>query len=811
MITELPVEKLRWVCDPQVMGCNTSEEMKTLETIIGQERAVRSLQFGLGIKELGFNIYVAGLPGTGRTTAVERFLEEVAREKAIPHDWCYVNNFRDSYRPRALRLPPGRARELRADMKRLVAGARGELQRVFESEEYTARKEEITQSFQQRRDDILSQMNERAQEEGFLIRVSPIGLMTLPLKQGKPLSEEEFMRLGSQEREKIAQKQKELQSELEAIVRQGRAVEKSASEELQKLDQEVALYSLSHLIQDLKEKYQDVPQVVTYLEEVKDDILENLSQFRAEPGEQQPSLPFPVPAPRETPFRKYEVDVLVDNSELEGAPVVVEMNPTYSNLFGRIEQEARFGALVTDFTLIRDGSLHRANGGYLVLPVDEMLRNPFSWDSLKRALRDREITIEDVGERLGFITTKSLRPEPIPLDVKVILIGHPQFYHLLRAFDEHFSELFKIKADFDTQMDRTEENIRDYAAFVGSVCEEENLRHLDNSALVKIVEHGSRLAADQEKLSARFGEIADVIREASYYATQESLTYVTGAHITKAIDERFYRSSLTQERIQEMIERGTIKIDVTGERVGQVNGLSVLELGDISFGRPSRITASIGLGREGLVDIEREAKLGGPIHTKGVMILSGYLLEKYTQDKPLSLSARLVFEQSYSGVEGDSASSTELYAILSGLSHLPIKQGIAVTGSVNQKGEVQAIGGVNEKIEGFFEVCKANGLSGEQGVIIPESNVTNLMLKEEVVEAVKEGKFHVWPVKNIDEGIEILTGVKAGQRQDDGTFEERTINDRVDKRLRELAEALKEFARPAEKKAEETTVEGDIK
>jgi lon-related putative ATP-dependent protease len=811
MITELPLEKLRWTCDPQVMGCNTSEEMKTLETIIGQERAVRSLQFGLGIKELGFNIFVAGLPGTGRTTAVERFLEEVAKEKSIPHDWCYVNNFRDSYRPKALRLPPGRAKEFRADMKSLIEGAQGELQRVFESEEYIAKKEEVTQGFQQRRDEILGQMNQRAQEEGFLIRVSPIGLMTIPLKQDKPLSEEEFMELSSDEREKIAQKQKELQSELEAIVRQGRGLEKSASDELQKLDQEVALYSLSHLIQDLKEKYQDVPEVISYLEEVKDDILENLSQFRAEPDEQQPSLPFPVPGSRETPFRKYEVDVLVDNSELEGAPVVVEMNPTYSNLFGRIEQEARFGALTTDFTLIRDGSLHRANGGYLVLPVEEVLRNAFSWDSLKRALRNKEIAIENVGERLGFITTKSLRPEPVPLDVKVILIGHPQFYHLLRAFDEHFSELFKIKADFDTQMDRAEDNIRNYAAFVGSVCEEENLRHLDNSALAKIVEHGSRLAADQEKLSTRFGEIADVIREASYYATQDDATYATAAHITKAIDERFYRSNLIQERIQEMIERGMIKIDVTNESVGQVNGLSVMEMGDISFGRPSRITASIGLGREGLVDIEREAKLGGPIHTKGVLILSGYLVEKYTQDKPLSLSARLVFEQSYSGIEGDSASSTELYAILSGLSRLPIKQGIAVTGSVNQKGEVQAIGGVNEKIEGFFEVCKAKGLSGEQGVLIPESNVTNLMLKDEVVEAVKGGKFHVWPVKSIDEGIEILTGVKAGQRQEDGTFEEGSVNDRVDKRLRELAEALKEFARPAEKKAEEATAEGDIK
>ncbi|HID86001.1 MAG TPA: Lon protease family protein, partial [Anaerolineae bacterium] len=455
-------------------------------------------------------------------------------------------------------------------------------------------------------------------------------------------------------------------------------------------------------------------------------------------------------------------------------------------------------ALVTDFTMIREGSLHRANGGYLVLPAEEVLRNLFSWDGLKRALRNKEIAIEEAGERLGFIATKSLRPEPIPLDVKVVLIGRTSLYHLLYALDEDFSELFKVKADFDISMDRTEENINDYAAFVCTVCEEEGLKHLDRSALAKIVEYGSRLAEDQEKLSTRFGEISDVIREASFYATQEDLPYVTADHVKRAIEERFYRSNLLQEKIREMIERGTIMIDVEGEEVGQVNGLSVISLGDIAFGRPSRITATIGLGREGLIDIEREAKLGGPIHTKGVMILSGYLAEKYAQDKPLTLSSRLVFEQSYSGVEGDSASSTELYAILSSLSGLPIQQSIAVTGSINQKGEVQAIGGVNEKIEGFFEVCKAKGLTGEQGVIIPESNVKNLMLKEEVVEAVEQRKFHIWPVKTVDEGIEILTGVPAGERREDGTFEEGTVNYLVDKRLRELAETMRRFARPEE-------------
>jgi lon-related putative ATP-dependent protease len=798
MAEELPVEKLRRICDPQALDCETTEEVEPLETIIGQERAVRALEFGLGIKELGFNIYVAGPPGTGKTTAVQRFLEEVARGKAVPPDWCYVNDFRDPYRPNALRLPPGRGREFQKDVKNLVNGARRELPTVFESDEYAAQKEETVQGFQKQKQELLSQMGEKAKKEGFLLQMSPMGLLIVPVREGQPLSEEGFKALSPEVREELLQKRGGLQEELKKAMRQVRGLDKKANEALQELDQEVALYAVGPSVSELIEKYEDFPEVVAYLGEVRDDIAENLSQFREE-AEAHPTSPIPVPGAEELPFRKYEVNVVVDNSELEGAPVVMEINPTYNNLFGRIEKEAQFGALITDFTMIREGSLHRANGGYLVLPVEEVLRNLFSWDSLKRALRNKEIAVEEAGERLGFVTTKSLRPEPIPLDAKVVLIGQPTPYYLLYTWDEDFSELFKVKADFDTRLARTDENIRDYAAFVCTLCGEEGLKHLDASALAKLIEHSSRLAEDQEKLSARFGEISDIIREASFYATQDdaaALTaYVTDAHVQKAIEEKFYRSNLVQERINEAIERGTIMIDAVGEEVGQVNGLSVSSLGDISFGRPSRITASVGLGREGLMDIEREAKLGGPIHTKGVMILSGYLADEYAQDKPLSLSAHLVFEQSYSEIEGDSASSTELYALLSSLSDLPIKQGIAVTGSINQKGEVQAIGGVNEKIEGFFETCQAKGLTGEQGVLIPASNVQHLMLKEEVVEAVREGKFHVWSVETVDEGIEILTGVKAGVRKEDGTFEEDSVNGRVDKRLRELAESMRDFAK----------------
>ena len=794
MAQELPIDKLRRICDPQTLGCETTEDIEPLETIIGQQRAVRALEFGLGIKETGFNMYVAGPPGTGKTTAVKRFLERVARDKPVPPDCCYVNNFRDPYRPKALRLSPGRGREFQKDVKNLVEGARQEIPRIFESEQYAARREETVRGFQKQRQELISQMGDRAAQEGFFLQMSPMGLLIIPVAEGKPLSEEEFRALGPEVQEEILKKREGLQDELKRTMRQFTGLDRKANEALHNLDREVALSTVEPSVSELIQKYQELPQVVAYLEQVRNDMIENLSQFRQE-AEAQPAPALMPPGAEELPFRKYEVKVVVDNSELEGAPVVMELNPTYNNLFGRIEKEAQFGALITDFTMIREGSLHRANGGYLVLPADELLRNLFSWDSLKRALRNKEIAVEEAGERLGFIATKSLRPEPIPLDIKVVLIGQPMLYYLLYNVDEDFSELFKVKADFDSRMARTDENIKEYAAFVCTLCAEEGLKHLDASALARLIEHSSRLAEDQDKLSARFGEVSDIIREASFYATQDNAAYVTAAHVQQAIEEKFYRSNLIQERVNEMIERGTIMIDVVGEEVGQVNGLSVSSLGDIAFGRPSRITASIGLGREGLVDIEREAKLAGPIHTKGVMILSGYLADKYAQDKPLSLSARLVFEQSYSEVEGDSASSTELYAILSRLSGLPIKQGIAVTGSINQKGEVQSIGGVNEKIEGFFEICQANGLTGEQGVLIPESNVQNLMLKEEVLEAVREGKFHLWSVKTVDEGIEILTGVKAGARQEDGTFEEGSVNDLVDKRLRDLAEKMQEFGK----------------
>jgi len=780
---ELPFERLRKECDTVLMSCETTEDLSPLEGIIGQERAVRALKFGLDIKERGFNIYVAGQSGTGRTTAVKDFLEEIAKSQPVPSDWCYVNDFRNSYEPNAMRLPAGKGKDFQRAVQNLVSEVRALLPKAFESEEYASRREVTIRTIEEERQKLFSQLNKRAQEQGFILRSAPIGLITVPVVNGKPLSDQEFMALNPKEKEEIQRKREKLSADLRSAMRQLRGLE------IKNVNRDVALNATGHLLADLREDYKEFPEVVTYLEEVQDDMLGNLDQFIKEPK----APPVPVPFMREAPTRKYDVNVIVDNSDLKGAPVVIEPNPTHHNLFGRIEKEARFGVLTTDFTMIRGGSLHKANGGYLVLPVEEVIRNMFSWEGLKRALMNECITVEEAGERLGFITTKGLRPEPIPLKVKAVLIGNPLLYHTLYTFDMDFKELFKVKAEFDTTMDRTEENMQKYAAFICTFCRKEKLKHLDVSAVARIIEYGSRLANDQEKMSTRFADVADIIREANFYATQEKSDYVAADHVKKAIEEKLYRSNLIQEKIQEMIQRGILLIDTEKAVAGQVNGLSVMSLGDFMFGRPSRVTASIGIGRDGVIDIERESMLGGRTHTKGVMILSGYLTQKYAQDKPLSLSARLVFEQSYSGVEGDSASSTELYAILSALSGLPIKQELAVTGSVNQRGEVQAIGGVNQKIEGFFEVCKAQGFTGKQGVLIPQSNAQNLMLKEEVVEAVKEGKFHIYPVKTIDEGIEILTEVKAGERKPDATFDEGTVNYRVDKRLREMAEKLREF------------------
>jgi predicted ATP-dependent protease len=718
----------------------------------------------------------------------------MGKAEAKPQDWCYVHNFQESYEPRAIGLPPGRGRELQQDMEALIDHARHAVPRVFESESYGARRDETLRGFDRMRADLLEGFSKKVREAGFQMQNTPLGILLVPVKDDRPLTEAEMEAIPQAEREKMGKSRDALQEELTGVMKQVREVERTARTNVKNLDRKVAHYVVGELIEDLKQKYQDLPDVLSYFSAVETEIVDSFELFKSA-GQQPPQTgPEGIPAPpiqADAPFRRFKVNLFVDNAAVEGAPVVVELNPTFINLFGRVEKEAHFGTLYTDFLMIRPGALQRANGGYLVLPVEETLRSMLSWDGLKLALRTREVTVEDFGERLGYTATKSLRPQAIPLDLKVILVGRSQLYHLLHVYDEEFPELFKVKAEFETRTDLNESSVTEYSAFLSGFCAKQSLRPLDRGAIGRILEHASRLAEDQRKLSTHFGLLTDIVREAHFWATQEEAPRIGATHVRRAIEQKAYRSRAVEERIRELIERGSILIDTQGEAVGQVNGLAVIGLGDYAFGKPNRITVVAGPGRSGVVDIEREVELGGPIHSKGVLILSGFLAERFARERPLSLSARLVFEQNYSGVDGDSASSTELYAILSALAGLPIRQGIAVTGSINQRGEVQAIGGVNHKVEGFFDVCRVKGLTGRQGIVIPKANVENLMLREDVVDAVRSGIFHLWAVAHIDEGIEIITGVPAGRRAADGEYPIGTVNFLVEKRLRELDESLR--------------------
>ncbi len=791
MLSELSPEKLRWTCDPKVIGAKSSEELKPLVVMVGQPRAFQALMFGFHVKEPGFNIFAVGPPGTGKTSATTDFLEDIARKLPTPSDWCYVHNFADEYQPNTLRCPKGVGRELKQDMRELVQAARTAIPQLFEGEDYATKRDEIFRKMNQKRQDTITRMGQVAEEEEFTMQLITLGISLVPVVKGRPITDEEFLTLPKETQQKIVEKRESLKEKLTPFLRQLRDLEAKAREEIAEFDRDVALYATEHLMSSLLEKYKAYDGITNYLREIQNQILEDLDRFRGRRGEKKES---PQDAwLEEVAFRVYDVNVIVDNSGVEGAPILMEPNPTFDNLLGRIEKESQLGTLTTDFTLIRGGSLHRANGGYLIIRADQLLRDLNVYDALKRALKAGEIRIEDLPQRTGYASVRSLSPKPIPLDVKVILIGDSRMYQLLFAYDPEFRELFKVKADFDYTMDKTETNLRNYAGFFTTLAVNENLKHLDASAIARLLEHSSRLAEDQDKLSTQFGLIADVVREAHFYALQENSKYITAVHVEKAIESKIYRSNLIQEKLREYIQRNVIFISTEGEAVGQINGLSVLNVGDFAFGAPSRITLSVGLGKEGLIDVQREVNMSGPIHGKGVMIIAGYLASKFARDKPLTLSARIVFEQNYEGVEGDSASSTELYALLSALAGVPIKQNFAVTGSVNQRGEVQPIGGVNEKIEGYFEVCKARGLKGQHGVLIPESNVRNLMLKGEVIEAVKAGKFHIYPVKIIEEGIQILTGVPAGNKLPDGSFEKNSICDLVDKRLREMAETIKRF------------------
>jgi lon-related putative ATP-dependent protease len=767
--------------------CDSTSQLSPLETIVGQDRAVRALQFGLRIDNKGFNIFVSGIPGTGRKTAIQDFVKTRATKMPAPPDWLYVNNFADSSKPRAIAMPAGKGAGFRDAMDRLVAQIAPALREAFESADYAKRREGTMASINQERNEIVAKINAMAQEAGFLVQPSTIGLSLTPVnKEGRPLTDQEFAQLPPALQREIQQEREKLNLRIGDTFRPLQDIVRKVDKEMMDLNRQVAHYAVEPYIGGVRDQFKDNEEVIDYLKEVENDIVDNVPLFlNPQPG--GPNTPVIDPT------RNYRVNLVVDNSKTTGAPVEIEQTPNYQRLFGYSEREARFGTLVTDYTMIRAGSAHRANGGFLVIPVERMFQDPLVWEGLKQTIANAKLELEDPVARMGYIITKNLRPEPIPFTAKVVLIGNPQTYSILYSLDPDFKKLFKVKADFDTTMDRTPDNVDKYTKFICGLVQREGLLHLDPTALVAVIEHSSRIAEDQEKLSTEFAIIADMIREASFYAQEEGATEITRDHIRKQLEEKDYRSNMIQQKIQEMIDEGTILIDVDGKKGGQLNGLAVLSVGDFVFGRPSRITSSIGVGREGIIDIERLAEMGGATHTKGMMIISGFLHDRYANDVPLSLSARVVFEQSYSGIDGDSASSTELYALLSELSGVSIRQNIAVTGSVNQKGEVQAIGGVNYKIEGFYETCKLVGLTGEQGCMIPYANVHNLMLKEEVVEAVKQGKFHIWAVRTIDEGIEVLTGVAAGKKGRDGSYPEGTINGLVKRRLNDMAQAVKEF------------------
>lgn len=769
---KLNYDELRKYCDKNIFKFRTTEELQPVEYLIGQDRALNAINFSLDIKVDGYNLYVSGIPGSGRTTSIRKIVEEKAKSEKTPDDLIYVYNFKNPDKPNLIKFPAGRGNFFAKDIDELMSTIRKAIPKAFEAEDYEKRRNEVVKRFQLEKEKILQEVETMAKDKGFLIQLTPTGVLTVPLQNGQPLKPEDFSKLPPEEQKRIQKEGEKLLEEINEVVSKLKKIDKKIFESLKDLDIEIAVFAIGHLLKDLIKKYEDIPEVSDYLESLKDDVIENLPFFReAKKSEETEEF-----------LKRYKINVFVDNSKTKGAPVIYEINPTYYNLFGGIDYENRMGFMITNFNLIKAGSIHRANGGYIIINALDLLINQFSWDTLKRTLKNKESIIENPLEQFKVIPTVSIKPEPIPINLKVILIGTPYIYYLLYYYDDDFKKLFKVKADFDTEMDRNEENMLKYVNFISSYVKKSNLKHLTRDAVSEVIDYGSRIVEDQNKVTTRFQIIGDLITEANYWADKENSKYVEDKHIIKAIEEKEYRSNLIEKKMHELIKDGTILIDVDGEKVGQINGLAIISLGDFAFGRPTKITADISMGAKGVVNIEREVKLSGRIHDKGIMILSGFLGERYAKDKPLSLSATLTFEQSYEEVEGDSASSAELYALISSIADIPIKQYYAVTGSVNQKGEIQPIGGVNSKIEGFFEACKIKGLNGKQGVIIPYQNKKDLMLKKEVIDAVKDGKFHIYAIKTIDEGLEILTGLSSKE-----------IDKKVNESLYKLAINYKKF------------------
>ena len=804
----VPWEQTCWKCDVDSFSFNCTDDLVPLDRFIGQDRALEAIRFGLEVDKPGYNLFVTGLTGTGKTSAIKSLLQTIIsnpahqeRRKPI-NDWCYVHNFDDPDRPKAISLPQGMARQVRGKLAAILDELGEEIPKVFDSEEYEAQRRALETDGRQTTQQMMSELEQAAQTAGFAVQVSPMGMSIFPLKDGQPLSPDDYQALELEQRQSIDEARAVLMQQTQDTMGNIRHAEQETAAAISGLEKEAANGRVSQIFGDLLDSAENIPDLWEYLNRVVAYVLDQLSLFKEAPASQVQPQPSPQasapvqgrPGLARNPYLPFEINALVDNTGLAGVPIVEEPNPTWGNLFGRIERLATMGTYISDHTMLKPGALHSANGGYLVLNARDILMAPAVWEGLKRVIRNREVRLEDPTEQTGYLVPLGLRPEPIRLDVKVIVTGDENIYRMLTTADyDDFRDLFKVKAEFDHQVSLTPDNIEAYCSFICSSCHEEGLLAFDASGAAQVLEYAARLVNDQSKLSTRFGQIKDLLIESDHWARKEAAELVEAKHVKRAVAQKVYRLNLAEERIRDMVSDGTLLIEVTGEVVGQVNGLVVYDLGDFAFGRPSRITGQIFAGREGIINIEREASLSGRTHDKGVLILSGYLGARYGQERPLTLSASLAFEQSYEGIDGDSASSPELYAILSSLSGLPLKQNIAVTGSVNQNGEIQPIGGVNQKIEGMYDVCRVLGLTGDQGVLVPRRNLRNLMLRDDVVEAIKEGKFHIYAVNTVDEGMEILTGRAAGERSADGTYPRDTINDLVDRRLRELNESMRGY------------------
>lgn len=799
---EVPWQKTCWSCDPASLTFQCTDELPPLDRFIGQHRAIEAIRFGLEVDKPGYNLFVTGLTGTGKTSVIKAHLQSIVddperqgKRKPIS-DWCYVHNFDDPDRPRVIRLSPGQGRFFRYRLTELLRTLREEIPKIFQSEEYETQRRGLEEAGRQATQQLTAELEQQALAANFAIQFSQGGLSIFPLVDHRPMAPEEYQQLGPEARKAIDDKREELMAQTQDTMAKVREIEKDTADKIKESERVAAGQRISVLLRELMDSCRDIPAMRDSLARLTEYVLDNLNLFKE--AEAAPAQPVPMPVQAKggslarNPFIPFEINILVDNAGVQTPPIVIEPNPNWGNIFGRIERRALMGAYFSDHTMLKPGSIHRANGGYLVFNAREMLMNPGVWEGLKRVIRNKEISPEDPTQQSGFFITEGLRPEPMPLEMKVIITGDESIYRMLNANDEDFWDLFKVKAEFDYRVDITEENLQAYCGFISRTCTEEELLPFDAIGATRVLEHAARLVSDQTKLSTRFGQIKDLLIEADYWARKEASQRVGAEHVRKAVEQKVYRLNLIEERIREMVAEGTLLLNVAGSVVGQVNGLAVYDLGDFTFGRPIRITAQTFAGRRGVINIEREVALSGHTHDKGVLILSGYLGAKYGQEKPLTLSTSLCFEQSYEVADGDSASSTELYAILSSLSGLPLKQGIAVTGSVNQKGEVQPIGGVNQKVEGMFDACRLFELTSDQGVMIPHQNVKNLVLREDVVAAVKEGRFHIYAVKTIDEGLEILTGYPAGARQDDN-YPPGTVNYLVDQRLQELNQSMRGY------------------